>query len=100
MQVQYSAGNCEDYIVGGAQFYVRWKASESALQSMLVRYKAAFDAGLIRVSVSGTFSSMESTRVTRKGERTHWREVVEYVTLRSVIEYDVSRNHHYRTRDE
>ena len=49
MQVQYSAGNCEDYIVGSAQFYARWKTSGSAFQSMLVRYKAAFDPGLIRV---------------------------------------------------
>ena len=86
MQVQYSGGNYEDYIVGGAQFYVKWKTSGSAFQSMLVRYKAAFDPGLIRVSGSGTFRSMESTRVTRQGERTHWRKTVEYVTLRSVVE--------------
>jgi hypothetical protein len=97
LQVQYSAGSCGDYNVGGAQFYAMWNASGSAFQRMLVMYEAAFDAGLIRISVSGTFRSMESTR---QGERTHWREIVEYVALRSVVEYDGSRNHHYKARDE
>ena len=52
-------------------------------QSMLVRYEATFDPGLIRALVSGAFRLMESTR---RGKRTHWKEIVEYDPLRSVVE--------------
>ena len=66
-QVQYLAGSYEDNSTGGARFNAMWNANGSAFQSMLVRYEVAFDAGLIRISFSGTFGSTESTRLSREG---------------------------------
>ena len=83
LQIQYSAVSCDDYNVGGAQCYAMWNASGSVFQSMLVTNEAAFDAGLTRALFSGAFRLMESTR---QGKKTHWREIVEYVTLCSVVE--------------
>jgi hypothetical protein len=56
-------------------------------------------AMLIRVSFSG-YGIKSPLKAPERGDWTHRREVVEYVALRSVGKYDVSRNRHYGTRDE
>jgi hypothetical protein len=55
-------------------------------------------AMLIRVSFSGYIPIR--IKSPERGIWTYWREVVEYVALRPVGEYDVSRYRHYGTRDE
>ncbi len=57
-------------------------------------------AMLIRVSFSSYIRVINKQAGRHEIDRTHWRKVVEYIALRSVGEYYISRNRHYGTRDE